>query len=234
MDIMKCFLSKGHSSSLSGGLYPIYNHTDCTLALYLKNDILTKSICLISVNKISSNFIVQLNTNQYLLAAIKRNPMECRCPGNTENNINLLLLARINLPRGCTILSTDLIIPAVNSFSSKLPILLWGYQCYPFISKSDPFIPINFKIMSHFGLNNLTQRNSDIILNKLPHITDVPIVIFMDTLKHIDNKYSNNFPLWLIMVNTICSIIVIMDSYYRCTHCQFHGYSEAHWQWVQQ
>ena len=52
MDIMKCLVSKGHYSSLSCGLYPIYNHTDCALALYFKNDIQIKSICPISVNNI--------------------------------------------------------------------------------------------------------------------------------------------------------------------------------------
>ena len=49
--------------------------------------------------------------------------------------------------------------------------------------------------MSNFGLNSLTETKSDFILGKLPSITDVPIVYFMDTLKHIDNKYNNNFGL---------------------------------------
>ena len=88
MDIMKCLISKGHYSSLSGGLYPIYNHTGCTLALYLKDDIQIKSFSPISVNNIASNFIVQLNPNQYLLAVIKRSPIEYRCPRSTENNIS--------------------------------------------------------------------------------------------------------------------------------------------------
>ena len=114
----------------------------------------------------------------------------------------------INLAKGCTIYSMDLIIPAVNSFSFKFSITLWGYQLDPFINKSDPLIPICFKIMSNFGLNNLIQTKSDFILSKLPPITDVPIVDFMDTLQHIDNEYNNNFPLWLTMVITICSILV--------------------------
>ena len=61
--------------------------------------------------------------------------------------------------------------------------------------------------MSDFGINSLTQMKSDFILSTLPPITDVPIVDFMDTLKHIDNEYSNNFPFWLIIVMTICSIL---------------------------
>ena len=39
MDIMKCLISKCHYCSLSGGLYPIYNQTDCALTLYFENDI---------------------------------------------------------------------------------------------------------------------------------------------------------------------------------------------------
>ena len=136
------------------------------------------------MNNIASNFIVQFKPNQYLLAVIKRHPIECRCPGNTENNISLPLLSMINLPEGCTIYFIDLIIPAVNSFSSKLPITLWDYQLNPFINKSDPLIPINFKTMSKFMLNNLTQTKSDFILSKL-------------------------------------------YIYYRCTHCEYHGYSKA-------
>ena len=70
MDIMKCLISKGHYCSLSGGLYPILNHTDCTIPLYFKNDIQIKSFCPISVNNLASNIIIQLNPNQYLLGVI--------------------------------------------------------------------------------------------------------------------------------------------------------------------
>ena len=45
MEIMKCHVSKGYYCSLSGGLYPIYNHTDCALVLNFKNDIQIKSFC---------------------------------------------------------------------------------------------------------------------------------------------------------------------------------------------
>ena len=121
MDIMKCLVSKGHYCSLSGRLYPIYNHTDCTLALYIKNDIQIKYFCPISVNNMASNFIAQLILNWYLLAVIKRSPVECRCPRNTENNIISSPLEMMSLPKGCIIYSMDFIIPAVNSFTSKLP-----------------------------------------------------------------------------------------------------------------
>ena len=100
----------------------------------------------------------------------------------------------INLPKSCTIYSTDLIIPAVNSFSSKFPITLWGYQLDPFINKSNPLIPINFKIISSFWCNSLAHMKSNFILNKLPPITDVPIVDFMDTLNHIDNEKKPEAP----------------------------------------
>ena len=117
---MKCLVSKCCYCSFSGGLYPIYDHTDYALTLYFKNDIQIKSFHPISVNNIASNFIVQLNPNQYILAVIKRTHIECRCPRNTENNIISSPLAIINLPNGQTIYSTDVIIPAVNSLSSKL------------------------------------------------------------------------------------------------------------------
>ena len=156
MDIMNCLIPKGYYYSLSGGLYPIHNHTDCPHTLYFKNDIHIKSFCPISVNNIASNYIVQLNPNQYLLAVIKRIPIECNVP-ETKKKL-MPTLAMINLPKGCKIYSTDFIIPAVNSFSTKLPMTLWGYQLDPFINTSDPLIPSNCKIMSDFGLNNLTQN----------------------------------------------------------------------------
>ena len=62
--------------------------------------------------------------------------------------------------------------------------------------------------MSDCELNNLTQMKSDFIISKLPPITDVPIVNFMDTLKQIETAYNSNFPPWLIIVITICSILV--------------------------
>ena len=62
--------------------------------------------------------------------------------------------------------------------------------------------------MSHSGLHNLAKTKSNYILSKLPPITDVPIVNFMDSPKHIDNEYNNIFHLLLITVITICSILV--------------------------
>ena len=72
VDIIKCLISKGNYYSLSGELYPIYNQTYCTLALYFENDIQIKSFCLISMNNIFSHFIVQLNLYQYIIAVIKK------------------------------------------------------------------------------------------------------------------------------------------------------------------
>ena len=108
MDIMKCLVSKGHYCLLSGGLYPLQNQKDCSLALYFKTDANIKSL-----KDISTNFILWLNQNQYLLFLVKQNPTEHRCPRNTENKIILSPLAVINLPESCLILSTDFIIPAV-------------------------------------------------------------------------------------------------------------------------
>ena len=55
---MKCLIPKGYYCSLSDELYPIYNHTNCTLAFYFKIDIQIKSICPIAMNNKASNFIV--------------------------------------------------------------------------------------------------------------------------------------------------------------------------------
>ena len=82
--------------------------------------------------------------------------------------------------------------------------------------------PINSKIMSNFGLYNLTQMKSNFILSKLPPIEDVPIIDFMDTLKHIDNEYNKKFPLWLIIVSaplwcyfsTIINFISVQKVYF--------------------
>ena len=48
--------------------------------------------------------------------------------------------------------------------------------------------------MSDFWLDNLTKMKSDFELNKLPTITDGPIVVFMKTLKSMNNEYNNTFP----------------------------------------
>ena len=44
----------------------------------------------------------------------------------------------------------------------------------PFLNRSDPLF--NFKLMSDCKLDNQTKMKSDFVPNKLPHITDVPIV----------------------------------------------------------
>ena len=56
--------------------------------------------------------------------------------------------------------------------------------------------------MSDFGLTNLTE--SDFYLSKLPPMTDVPIVSFMNTLEEIDNEYNEAF--WLLVYNCYYSM----------------------------
>ena len=81
---------------------------------------------------------------------------EYRCLGSTENRFIIPPLVVITLPESCLIFSGDFIIPAVNSFTPKLPIALWGYQSDPFLNKSDPLF--NFKLISDFKLDNLMKK----------------------------------------------------------------------------
>ena len=62
--------------------------------------------------------------------------------------------------------------------------------------------------MSDFKLSNLRKTNSNLILSKLPSITNVPIFSFMQTLEEIDNEYNKLFCLWLITVITSNSTLV--------------------------
>ena len=75
------------------------------------------------------------------------------------------------------IFTPDFIILAVNSFTSELPITLWGYQFDPFMNLSHSLF--NLKLLSYFKLNNKTNVISDFIPSKLPTINDVPIINFM-------------------------------------------------------
>ena len=65
IDIMKCFISKGHYCSLSGGLYPVQGHMDSALALCCNMDNASKSHWSIKVNTIIKNSITQLSPNNY-------------------------------------------------------------------------------------------------------------------------------------------------------------------------
>ena len=105
-------------------------------------------------------------------------------------------LELITLPEGCSISLADFIIPVINSFTSRLPTALWGYQYDPFLNNSDPLF--NFKLMSAFGLTNLMKMKSNFILSRLFPITDVPIVNFMTTLEEINDEYNITFSLLLI------------------------------------
>ena len=56
--------------------------------------------------------------------------------------------------------------------------------------------------MLEFKLANITKEKYDSIPSKLPPITDIPTVDFMQTLDKIDNEYSS-FSLLLIIVVSI-------------------------------
>ena len=58
---MKCLVSKGHYSSLSGGLYPVQGHTDYALALYLNNDNAMKTHHPSTLKAITTRSLTQLS-----------------------------------------------------------------------------------------------------------------------------------------------------------------------------
>ena len=96
-------------------------------------------------------------------------------------------------------------IPAVNTFLTKLTIALWGYHLVPFLTN---VTLLSFKLISYIGLANLTKMKLDFFLSKLPPVTDVPIVNFINTLEEIDSEYNKASPLWIIAVITVCSTVV--------------------------
>ena len=135
----------------------------------------SRHITLITINKISKNSITLLSPNHYQMAVIQTSPIECRCPVYTDTkHVNLLLALKI-IPERHSIFTLDFILLAVNSFTSKVPIALWGYQFDPFMNLSNP--SFHFKLMSNFKLTNLTKTKSNFVLSQLLPITDVPIAM---------------------------------------------------------
>ena len=127
------------------------------------------------------------------MSIIKPSPTECRCLGFTDSNTVKSPLALITTPEGCSISTSDFLIPAVNSFTSKVPITLWGYKFNPLTYLYNPFF--NSELKSEFKLTNIGKVKFDFILTKLPPpIADVSIVIFMRKLNATDNEYSKSFP----------------------------------------
>ena len=86
-------------------------------------------------------------------------------------------------------------------------------QPSPAVNNSPHFDPpLNFKLKSRFWLTNLNKMKCDCILGKLSPITYVPIVDFMQSLQKTpqnNSEYNKTSPLWLIIVITVCSILVV-------------------------
>ena len=132
--IIKCLVSKGNYCSISGGLYRVQHSKDCALALYFNDDNAIKSNCSITVKTINKNSVMQINPNHYLMSVIHSSNVECRCSGFTNSKTVKLPLALITIQEEFYIFTIDFIIPAVNSFTSKVSITLWGYQFDPYES----------------------------------------------------------------------------------------------------
>ena len=95
-------------------------NNNCALALYFERDQDIKVCWSISVNKISRNSITQLGLNHYLLTVIQNSTIEHRYPWCTDTrNITPSVAVRI-LHEG-SIFNPDFIIPAIKSFTSKMP-----------------------------------------------------------------------------------------------------------------
>ena len=60
------------------------------------------------------------------------------------------------------------------------------------------------------------KTKSVFVLSKWLPINDFPIVISMQTLDAIDKEYSKLFPLWLMIVITICSTLVGSPLIFLC------------------
>ena len=87
--------------------------------------------------------------------------IKCRYPSNTDSNPVNVPLALLTRPEGCSLFTVDSMIPAVNSFISKIPLTLWVYQLDPFMNLSD--LVFNFKPMSDFKLSSLIKTQNMIL-----------------------------------------------------------------------
>ena len=159
MDILKCLLSTGHYCCLSGGLYPVQRSTYCALALYFNNDSAIKSYCSITVKTITKISFTWLSPNQ-------SSSRECTCPGYTNSKTFDPPLPLIIVPERCSNFRLYFTKPDVNSFTSKIPIALWGYQLDPFMNLSIQLF--NFRLVSDFQLTNITKVESNFFLSMLP------------------------------------------------------------------
>ena len=79
---------------------------------------------LITVRVISTNSITQLSPKHCIMAVIHFSSIEYRCPGYTYNKIVRMSRGLITLTDGHSIFILDLVIPAVNSFTSKVHMLM--------------------------------------------------------------------------------------------------------------
>ena len=86
-------------------------------------------------------------------------------------------LTLITLPEGCSLFTPDIIIPAFNTFISKMLITLWRFQFDHFLNLSHP--AFNFKLMSVFKLDNLIEDKSNFLLSESSPISGIPIVDFI-------------------------------------------------------
>ena len=79
----------------------------------------------------------------------------------------------------------------------------------------------NFKLRSDFKLTNIAKVKSNFILHKLPPVTDVSIVNFMEKLDKIDNEYNKSSTLlaqncYNYMLHTSCKPSHILCIWQRC------------------
>ena len=58
-------------------------------------------------------------------AIVKNSSTECRSTDTPMQEISSTLVV-ITLPEGCSIFTPDLIIPALDTFQSKISISMWG------------------------------------------------------------------------------------------------------------
>ena len=106
----------------------------------------------------TENSLTQFSPICYHMSIIQTSSGEYRCPGYTSIKSFNPPLALTTISEQCSIFTPDLIILAVNSFTSKTPLTIWGYQFYPYTNLLDSLF--SFKLMSEFKFTNLMRTNS--------------------------------------------------------------------------
>ena len=187
IDIKLCLMTTGHLFMFDQALYPVERINWCIYALFINDYARIRRDCLLKTLAKTTNLAYSLDGYLWAICAPAAEKLQIRCVMETHVLDITPPLQIVDVGNGCEAFSANIYIPdkselTVPSYLSHRSQFLLDYNLkYTNIN--------NFFVWYNFKLAELTEAEVKTLKAKMLQLPPMPMEIFEETVKNIDEGY---------------------------------------------